>query len=83
MATASGRLFPGDGEQLAVLTEAGDCVVLNETDGVVRWRARWPDIADLTIGDLDGDGIDELVLGGLRRLMVVGRSKNEPAAALD
>ena len=70
--SASGKLCPGDGSQLVLITESGQVVVLDEADGRERWRASWPDVAGLAVGDLDDDGLDEMLLVSQRRLAVLG-----------
>ena len=40
--------------------------------GRVRFRASWEGISALAAGDLDGDGVDELVVGSGRAVSVLG-----------
>jgi thiol-disulfide isomerase/thioredoxin len=73
-ATATGRFLEGGSLQAALATRSGQLLLIDLSDGRVRYRAVWGSpIADVAAGDLDGDGFDELVvatgpdLGVLRR----------------
>lgn len=68
-AAAGGRLFEGAGETV-VLTRSGRLVVLDAT-GVVRWSARWPEASGFAVGDLDGDGRDELAVASGSRVSLL------------
>jgi len=70
-----GNFMRGNGGQVAVVTEAEQIVVLDEADGRVRWRAAWPGVSDVAAADLDGDGLDELLVVAHRKLAVLGAVK--------
>ena len=73
-AVAAGRFFAGiEQDQLAV-AGAGHLVILKTDSGAPLYRARWDGIGDLAAGDLDGDGLDELIVAWGQRVAVLGES---------
>ena len=79
MATACGTLSKGGGgRQAALALRTGDLIVVDLADGRVRFRAAWPGIGELTAADLDGDGVDELLVGAGRTIAAL---KSVPPAS--
>jgi len=72
VAAVTGRFLPGGGRQLALATYAGHVVLLDAGDGRVLFDAVWADARDLAATDLDGDGLDELIVGAGVGLTVLG-----------
>ena len=71
VAAASGD-FLGDGRgQVAAATALGQLVLLDRATGEVRFRARWSGITELSAGDLDGDGQEELLVASGRSLTIL------------
>lgn len=66
IASAYGHFLPGRGRQLAVATYAGHLALLDVGDGTLLFDALWTDVHDLAPVDLDGDGLDELVVASGR-----------------
>jgi hypothetical protein len=72
-----GRFFAGiEQDQLAVAGR-GQLVILTTDSGAELFRARWDGIGDLAAGDLDGDGLDELIVAWGHRLAVLGESLSQ------
>jgi thiol-disulfide isomerase/thioredoxin len=67
-----GKLLDGGGSQIALVADER-LLVLDLDSGQERFRARWPGIAALAAGDLDGDGRDELLVGSGKQLTVLSR----------
>jgi len=72
IAAVSGRFFPEGGRQLAVATYAGHLAVLDEPSGRILFDAAWAGVHDLSAGDLDGDGHDELLVAAGRSVTALG-----------
>ena len=82
IAAVVGRFLPGDGRQLAVGTYAGHLALLDVASGKVLFDAVWPDLHDLAATDLDGDGLDDLIVGAGRSVVALGAAppgKRPPA----
>ena len=75
VAAVTGRFLPGGGRQLALATYAGHVVLLDAGDGHVLFDAVWADARDLAATDLDGDGLDELIVGAGVGLTVLGAAR--------
>jgi hypothetical protein len=75
MAAVSGRFLPGDGRQLAVATYTGHVALVDEASGRVVFDASWAGVHDLGVTDLDGDGIDELLVSAGRSIVALGAPK--------
>jgi thiol-disulfide isomerase/thioredoxin len=71
VASAYGRFLPGDGRQLAVATYSGHLVLIDAAAGKLLFDAIWPDVNSLAATDLDGDGLDELFVGGARSVVAL------------
>jgi thiol-disulfide isomerase/thioredoxin len=63
VAGALGRFLGAGDEQLAVATRDGGLFVLSAASGDVLFEAAWEGITRLGAGDLDNDGVDELIVG--------------------
>lgn len=73
-AWAFGRFLEGPA-QIAVATVGGQLLLLDASDGRVRYRARWDAVRDLVAGDVDGDGRDDLVVASGSRVTLLRASK--------
>jgi len=62
-AIATGRFLLGAEEQIAVATRSNRLLILSASDGEILFEADWKGISALAAGDLDGDGVDELIVG--------------------
>ena len=80
VAAALGRFLPGGDRQLAVATYAGHLVLLDAANGGVLFDAVWADVHDLSAADLDGDGLDELLIASGRAVAALGAPRGERAA---
>jgi len=69
-AAAVGSFVESGAVQVAVATE-GRLVVLDADSGLERFTAQWPKIAALATADLDGDDLDELIVGSGKRVTVL------------
>jgi thiol-disulfide isomerase/thioredoxin len=70
-AAVTGNFLKDHGTQGAVATEDGRLLLIDLHSGRELLHARWPDITDLAAGDLDGDGLDELVVAAGSRISVL------------
>ncbi len=61
-ALATGRFFSGVEQDQVAVAGRGQLVVLLAETGRELFRARWEDVGHLAAGDLDGDGLDELIV---------------------
>jgi thiol-disulfide isomerase/thioredoxin len=68
----SGTFLPGGGRQLAVATYGGHVALLDEATGRVVFDALWMAVHDLAATDLDGDGLDELLVASGRSVAALG-----------
>jgi hypothetical protein len=82
LAVSTGRFVEGPRGQVAVATRSGQLALFDLATGGCLFRAEWEGIADLAAGDLDGDGLDELVVAAARDLAVLSAS-GSPSAATD
>jgi thiol-disulfide isomerase/thioredoxin len=71
-AAARGRFLPGGREQVVAASEAGQLVLVEVSTGSVVFRARWPGIDEIVAGDIDADGVDEIVVAAGKTLTVLG-----------
>lgn len=62
IASVTGRFLPGSGRQLAIATYAGHVALVDLATGRLVFDAVWPDARTLAAGDIDGDGLDDLVV---------------------
>jgi hypothetical protein len=58
-----GEFLGGGAQQIAVATRSNRLQMLDAAGGELLFDARWEGITALAAGDLDGDGLDELVVG--------------------
>jgi acyl-CoA synthetase (AMP-forming)/AMP-acid ligase II len=75
MAAVSGRFLSGDGRQIAVATYTGHVALVDEASGRVVFDASWASVHDLGVADLDGDGLDELLVSAGRSIVALGAPK--------
>ncbi len=69
------EILSGGDTAIAVATAAGQLVLLDSATGKERFRARWEGVHDLIAADLNGDGVEELVVAAGRRVTVL-QTKN-------
>jgi thiol-disulfide isomerase/thioredoxin len=62
VAAAPGRFLEAEGSQLALATDLGQLVIVEESTGRVLFRARWEGIAALAAADLIPGNRDELAV---------------------
>jgi hypothetical protein len=70
---APGRFF-GAGTGAVALVVDETVVVVDLATGGIVFRAEWPELRAVASGDLDADGLDELIVAGARRVSVLTRS---------
>ncbi|MCP3981754.1 MAG: TlpA family protein disulfide reductase [bacterium] len=75
VSAVAGRFFPG-GQQVALATRDGQLIVVDTESAEVALRAAWPTVRHVVAGDLDGDGLDELIVADESRLAVLGRASS-------
>lgn len=80
---AVGRFLPGHPGLAACATPAGQLVVLDPGREGELFLADWPGITALTGGDLDGDGVDELVVADGDRISVLSGAAPHVNTAID
>jgi thiol-disulfide isomerase/thioredoxin len=78
---AAGLGIVGGAGQVALATRSGELLIVDLADGEASIRAGWRGIGALAAGDLDGDGRDELLVAGKRRLTAL-RVRPAPAKSL-
>jgi thiol-disulfide isomerase/thioredoxin len=77
-AAVTGNFLRGSSTQAALATTEGRLLLVDLETGRQIYHALWPEIVDLASGDLDGDGLDELVVASGSRLSVLtARSSSE------
>jgi hypothetical protein len=76
IAVAAGRFLTGRGPQLALATDSGQLLILEESTGNQIFRARWDGINALAAGDLLGGETDELVVAAGGRVAVLTASSD-------
>ncbi len=64
-------ILPAGAAAVAAATASGQLVLLDSATGSVRFRARWDGVNDLLAADLDGDGLEELIVAAGRRVTVL------------
>jgi hypothetical protein len=82
-ASAVGRFLEEEGMQIAAATESGHLVIVDHENGAELFRAEWPGIEDMAAGDLDGDGLDELILAAGSRIVALTAQSRPSAATTD
>jgi thiol-disulfide isomerase/thioredoxin len=80
-AIAAGRLLDDGAVQVAVALDGMQLVLLDLDSGAERFRARWKGIRDLAVGDIDGDGRDELIVGAGYQVSVIRAARSAPPAS--
>jgi thiol-disulfide isomerase/thioredoxin len=78
-ASTVGRFLEGGGGQVAAATSGGQLVVIDQENGREIFRARWPGIEHMAAADLDGDGLDELILAAGSKLAAI-TAQSKPSA---
>ena len=69
-----GRFFAGVEQDQVAVAGGGQLVILTTESGAELFRARWEGVGDLAAGDLDGDGLDELLVAWGHRVAVLSDS---------
>ncbi len=77
---AVGRFFDLDHRGVAFAVEES-LVLVDLATGAVVFHAHWPDLRAVAAGDIDGDGLDELVVAAEKRISVLTRSPASSAGA--
>jgi hypothetical protein len=54
-------------------------MLVDATDGAVLFDAEFPELTTVAAGDLDGDGLDELVVGAGGFIGVMTRDSTSPS----
>lgn len=62
LAAAAGRFGGGESDQIALSTKDGTVLILEAGTGALQYKASWSGVTALAAGDLDGDGVDELLV---------------------
>jgi hypothetical protein len=70
-AVVAGNFLRGSSTQAALATAEGRLLLIDLDTGRQSYHALWPEIIDLASGDLDGDGLDELIVASGSRLSVL------------
>ncbi len=75
--TTTGWTFTGPArDRIAAYREDGSLVVFAVDTGEVLWRSSWPaGITQVIPGDLDGDGVEELIVATGKRVVVLEASR--------
>jgi hypothetical protein len=71
VATATGSILGPEDRAVAVAGPSGQLVVVEIATGRAVFRARWPGVTALAAWDLDGDGVDELLVASDGALTVL------------
>ncbi len=79
-ASTVGEFLEGGGMQVAAATD-GQLVLVDQGSGAELFRAHWPGIEHMAAGDLDGDGLEELILAAGSSLAALTAQSNPSAAA--
>lgn len=79
-AWATGNFQGESGFEIAAGTVAGQLVLLDGKTGRELLRATWPGISSLASGDLDGDGVEELIVASDRYLVALRLERCGPPA---
>ena len=67
-----------DPHAIAAFREDGSLIVFDVNTGAMRWSATWPDgIGQVVAGDLDEDGIPEIVVATGKRVVVLEAGPRE------
>ena len=77
VSAAVGKPLRGGGSGIA-LAIANRLLVIELAAGRVRFDAAWPDVRWIAMGDLDGDGVDEIAVATPRRIAVLTASGAVP-----
>jgi hypothetical protein len=59
-----------------VFAESGQLLLVDRRSGTVRWRAKWTGATAMVVGDVDGDGTEELVVTTGKALALLRRSNS-------
>ncbi len=71
VAIAVGNFFDPERSMVALALDTGQVVIVDPASGEVEFRAEWEGASDLAAGDIDGDGLDDLVVADARGLIVL------------
>lgn len=65
------NLLNSSAAQVALAAVPDRLVIVDAESGLALWSATWMGVSDLHRGDLDGDGVDELVVAAGRQVAVL------------
>jgi len=77
VASAAGHLLSPESVDVALATRTGQLLLVDLSTGEVGFRARWEGISDLAVGDLNSNGLDQLIVASSNRITILGFAEPE------